>query len=549
MEQNNIFENKIRDAFDGFEAKPPDRVLARIKDTVSSKQVLLSRTRKIWRTAAWVAGGAIILTLAYFGLKNPEQPEQIVQEQPVAIEQAEQPEIQETKAIAQPETSSEEKIEIPVQTKKAKPVLTANAGVDKMVCGLETELSTNLSNPSANGNWAYTSNDGRKVAFEKSDNSKATRVKVEEAGLYKLQWTEELEGVSSADEIEVEFVSMNNISAGIDQQVCGLEVELKSTGSNGNWIALQESRIETPLNRVSMIRVSKYAVHQFVWTEKLGNCEMSDTVAITFVEVPKAEILVVKQAKCFGDPIYLKSQVKQGMDYSWDFNAATSSKMAEQEYQLTWKEGGQHTIALEVSNKNCQDKQLLIVDYPEEMEARFLVSDPGNDFPAMVYFTNMSTIGDQSYETASDIQFKWKFGDGQTSKLANPEYLYTREAIYFPVLEMTNNKSCKSSYYGPKLIVKNLKEAQGTVVLTPNGDGKNDVFSVDASGFQSFTCVILSLGGERLFSWTDPQGSWDGTLNDGSLANRGTYYYIIKAVNLDGKPVEIPGVIYLYREF
>ncbi|MCF8374637.1 MAG: gliding motility-associated C-terminal domain-containing protein [Bacteroidales bacterium] len=548
MEQNNTFENRIKDAFDGFEVNPPDRVLARIKDTVSSKQMLPARSRMIWRIAAGVAGGAIILTMAYFGLKESEQAEQIAQEKPVVIEQVEQAKIQETKAVAQPEISSEKKDEIPVQTKKAKPVLTANAGEDLIVCGLETELSTKFSNPSANGNWAYSSNDGRKVAFEKSDNSKATKVKVEEAGLYELQWTEELDGVSSADEVEVEFVLMNNISAGTDQLVCGLEVELKSTGLNGNWIALQESKIETPLNKVSMTRVYKYDVHQFIWVEKVGPCEISDTVAIHFVELPKAEIVVVKQAKCYGDPVYLKSPVKQGMDYSWDFNAATSSKIAEQEYQLTWMEGGLHTIALEVSNKQCQDKQLLTVDYPEEMQARFLVSDPGNDFPAMVYFTNMSTIGDLSYETASDIQFKWKFGDGKTSGLANPEYLYTREAIYFPVLEMTNNKSCKSTFYGPKLIVKDLKESQGTIVLTPNGDGKNDVFTVDASGFQSFTCVVLSLGGERLFSWTDPQGSWNGYLNDGSLAGRGTYYYIIKAVNLEGKPVEIPGIIYLYRE-
>jgi gliding motility-associated-like protein len=113
---------------------------------------------------------------------------------------------------------------------------------------------------------------------------------------------------------------------------------------------------------------------------------------------------------------------------------------------------------------------------------------------------------------------------------------------------MTNDKACKSSYYGPRLIVKDLKEGQGTIVLTPNGDGKNDVFNVESSTFQSFTCVVLSLGGECLFSWSDPQSGWNGYLNDGSLAGRGTYYYIIKAVGLDGKPKEIPGVIYLYRE-
>ena len=65
-------------------------------------------------------------------------------------------------------------------------------------------------------------------------------------------------------------------------------------------------------------------------------------------------------------------------------------------------------------------------------------------------------------------------------------------------------------------------------VFTPNGDGKNDVFMVQALSVENFHGVILNRWGRKVYEWSDSQGGWDGRIN-GKYATPGTYYYIITA--------------------
>lgn len=65
-------------------------------------------------------------------------------------------------------------------------------------------------------------------------------------------------------------------------------------------------------------------------------------------------------------------------------------------------------------------------------------------------------------------------------------------------------------------------------VFTPNGDGKNDVFCVQAFSVESFQAIILNRWGRKVYEWHDPEGGWDGRIN-GKYATPGTYYYIVTA--------------------
>lgn len=65
-------------------------------------------------------------------------------------------------------------------------------------------------------------------------------------------------------------------------------------------------------------------------------------------------------------------------------------------------------------------------------------------------------------------------------------------------------------------------------VFTPNGDGKNDVFRVQALSIESFRGVILNRWGRKIYEWSDPAGGWDGRIG-GQYASPGTYYYIVTA--------------------
>jgi len=60
-----------------------------------------------------------------------------------------------------------------------------------------------------------------------------------------------------------------------------------------------------------------------------------------------------------------------------------------------------------------------------------------------------------------------------------------------------------SSYYFPS-------------AFTPNSDGKNDQFLIQASNIYDFRLVIYDRWGHEVFSTTNINEGWDGTTNDGN---------------------------------
>ena len=64
-------------------------------------------------------------------------------------------------------------------------------------------------------------------------------------------------------------------------------------------------------------------------------------------------------------------------------------------------------------------------------------------------------------------------------------------------------------------------------VLTPNGDGKNDVWVInDIALYPQNTVTIFDKGGRVLYHVSGYKNDWDGTLNGKPLA-AGTYYYVV----------------------
>lgn len=65
-------------------------------------------------------------------------------------------------------------------------------------------------------------------------------------------------------------------------------------------------------------------------------------------------------------------------------------------------------------------------------------------------------------------------------------------------------------------------------VFTPNGDGVNDIFRVDASGFEELTVSIFNRYGEVVYRYYGLNGSWDGHTHAGIKVSPGVYYVFVK---------------------
>jgi gliding motility-associated-like protein len=83
--------------------------------------------------------------------------------------------------------------------------------------------------------------------------------------------------------------------------------------------------------------------------------------------------------------------------------------------------------------------------------------------------------------------------------------------------------------------------------FSPNGDGRNDVFTVKNMKFQRLIEFrIFNRWGQEIYSTTDPNMGWDGTYQ-GQPQEIGVYQYLIRVTTPDGKQKFYKGDVSLIR--
>ena len=92
-----------------------------------------------------------------------------------------------------------------------------------------------------------------------------------------------------------------------------------------------------------------------------------------------------------------------------------------------------------------------------------------------------------------------------------------------------------------KLVVPN--------VFTPNGDGVNDFFFLEAKSLSEISVLIYDRWGHKIYEVISEKGNivWDGKNQLGKEVAEGTYFYIIKATGKDGGSYDKNGTINIFR--
>ncbi|WP_258542240.1 gliding motility-associated C-terminal domain-containing protein [Parvicella tangerina] len=141
---------------------------------------------------------------------------------------------------------------------------------------------------------------------------------------------------------------------------------------------------------------------------------------------------------------------------------------------------------------------------------------------------------------ADDIE--WTIGD-YISYNDQEEFTFTDIGTYDVQLIATNNLGCSDTTTGvleiPALFwVPN--------VITPNGNGENDLFYIDALGVDEYRLIIYDRWGLKMFESTN--AAWDGkNQTNNQPVPEGTYYFIYTAIDYSGVRHEYTGPISLFR--
>jgi gliding motility-associated-like protein len=193
------------------------------------------------------------------------------------------------------------------------------------------------------------------------------------------------------------------------------------------------------------------------------------------------------------------------------------------------------------------------------VKADFTADPVKGEAPLVVTFTDNSVRASR---------YKWEFGDSIASALtirqtyssvsSTPDpHTYYIPGEYSVKLTVESDLHCIDSMRLDQKIIVDESELHVPNVFTPNGDGINDNFMIEAKSLSSLSVEIFSKSGVKVYSFygegkliTDWKG-WDGNVNNTSAkASPGVYFYVMKASGWDNKRYsgkEYRGFVYLYR--
>lgn len=203
-------------------------------------------------------------------------------------------------------------------------------------------------------------------------------------------------------------------------------------------------------------------------------------------------------------------------------------------------EGATYTVTALNTVNGCTATATQFID-EETVNASFVANPYAGDLPLPVSFTNTST-------NPSGTNYTWDFGDGTglASNSTTVSTVYNTQGN-FPVVLTAINGTCQDT------AIRFIKVDLISIftvpnVFTPNGDGKNDVFTFNAINMGEITLTIFDRWGLKMFESTATGNvKWDGKNKGGATVPDGTYFYIIKAVGLDDKQYDLKGTVNIFQ--
>ncbi|MEO5583895.1 MAG: gliding motility-associated C-terminal domain-containing protein, partial [Flavobacteriales bacterium] len=410
-----------------------------------------------------------------------------------------------------------------------------NAGNDAVSCTLDGLL--NATGVWGSGHWSGAA--GTTIA---NIDSASTTISANAGGAYDFIWsTVSAQGCASSDTVRITFTDQITLTVETLETLCNgsCDGSANATAMGGNVIG---------------------GVYQYQWSGgpgggtpwNIGFCAGSYTMTaldtngcsgsidfiITEPEPLVIDLITTTDALCPGscDGTILITD-PEGTDFSID--NGTTFQNAD---LFTGICPGVYTVTMLNAN-GCSAKGTAFIGSPPPVHAGFSVHPD-------TLFINDPTAAFTNVSSANATHFLWNFGDGTTSTATNPEHAFpmgTAEVYEVCLTAMTDN-GCPDTYCVPLPILE-LPSIFVPNAFTPDGDGRNDVFSVQGNGIiaHGFSFMIFNRWGERIFDTTDPTASWDGKQN-GAVVKSDVYVWKVTAFFFNTlEPFEATGHVTLLK--
>ncbi len=144
---------------------------------------------------------------------------------------------------------------------------------------------------------------------------------------------------------------------------------------------------------------------------------------------------------------------------------------------------------------------------------------------------------DLSTPKNSLVRWKWDLFDGDTAitfKSENITHRYIQGGEKEIVLTIRDENGCSDQEFQSLFVIDDYDVPN---VITPNGDGINDVLVFFDEIFSEYSVTIFNRWGNKVYTVKNQKGVfvWDGTDGKQNLLENGVYFYTLEGTFLDGK--------------
>lgn len=235
---------------------------------------------------------------------------------------------------------------------------------------------------------------------------------------------------------------------------------------------------------IYLTSAGEYSLNVFNTSEDGLVCSGADTVLIQVAPKPTADFSASDTGGCSPLSItFTDRSVASGgnMQYywtCWDEYGQTVFTSSQQNPNYTFEQGGTYSVQLTITSpEGCQDSlikpNLIKVNYQPiaEFEAIPDVSLWSETDGVILFYVMGDTLAFED-----NMNILWDFGDGQSESSGyTVEHNYNSWGDYVVTLSLSSSDGCSSSISHTVTLEADLVFPN---VITPNGDGVNDVFAI-----------------------------------------------------------------------
>ncbi len=302
------------------------------------------------------------------------------------------------------------------------------------------------------------------------------------------------------------------------------------------------SSAATPSNVV----FSAAGTQQVVLTVNQSGCTASDTISVTVNPNPQALFGHAPGQGCIPLTVSFSNQsispTGAPLTYSWNFGNGVSGNQASP--TTVYSEAGVYSVSLTVTDPiGCSStltQNNIIQVYPPPV-AGFSAS------PMSVYIDQpIVNVYDGSVGNVS--QWNYSVSNGMQFGSPNFSISFSDTGTFVIVQTVSDGFGCSAS---SMLEVQVLPVSDIFIpnAFTPgNKDNLNNIFKPIGTNLADYRMFVFNRWGELLFSTTDLDEGWDGTVrNSGIPAKEDSYVYKVEYVDHKGNPQAILGHVTIVR--